>query len=121
MHESHSCGMQRLPRKRYREVAVAARLVHRAAHERMADRMKMHAYLMGAPRRQAAFQKGCLGKSLQNAVAGERRLTGGHDRHSRSHSRIAADRCFYAAILGDRSMNERAVHPFHCTRPKLAD
>src|SRR5215210_280809 len=107
MDEPELLCMQRLALKITRARFVCAAAVNGIAHERVADRGEMHAYLMGATRLEPALEQCRFGVARDHLVMRDRRLATGDDRHARAADRVAPDRRFHFSVMCDDAV-------YHC-------
>src|SRR5690606_11538397 len=87
--------------------------VHRIAHQRMADKLHMHANLMSSPGLQLQLQQRIIPKALHNMEMGHRMLAVVIDDGVLfTVMRVTSDGSIHGAlIMAQIAMNERQVSP----------
>ena len=85
----------------------------------MADRVEMHANLMGAAGLQATTQQRCLRKSLHHLVMRDGGFAARDHRHAGAMRRVAPDRRIDPAVPGDFTVDKREIRARHAPRLQL--
>jgi len=83
--------------------------VDRIANQRMAQRVHVHANLMGSTGSKAAFEQGGAGETFYHLETRQGRTPGRHHGHARAMSRIAPDGRAHLSVQFDHPVNDGKV------------